>query len=119
MVVRKEFTLLCLSKQMVLEELLEHGSIVSDMFLQEAWENKDVVQVNKHVAVEHVSGEIVDEVLENSRHIGKAKQHNQILVMSSRGVESRLPLVPCPDANEVVSIPEIQLSKDFYSLKEF
>lgn len=39
--------------------------------------------------------------------------------MSTRGVESSLPFISLMDSHQVVCVPEVQLSEDFSTLKEF
>lgn len=50
-----EFTLLGLYKQRVLQQALEDGLDMIYMFLLATGEDQDVVQVDKHTLVEHVS----------------------------------------------------------------
>lgn len=50
---------------------------------------------------------------------GKAKQHNQVLVVTRGGVERRLSLISLSDVDKMVGVPQVQLDEDGGSLKEF
>ena len=69
------------------------------MFWGGAGEDEDVIEVDKDEPVQHVTENIIDQSLEHSRGCltnGKAKWHDQILVVTAGRVEAGLPLVPFP-----------------------
>ncbi len=63
---------------------------------------QDVVDIDNYPAVKHVSEYIVNERLENGWTVGKPEGHNEIFVVPSRGGKGGLPLIPLPDADEIV-----------------
>ncbi len=69
--------------------------------------NKDVVQVDEDMFVEHVTEHVIDEGLEDGRGISEAKGHDKVFVMPGGHVEGRLPLVPLSDADQVVGVAEV------------
>ena len=54
---------------------------------------------------------VIDECLEDCRGVGQTEGHHQVLVMTCRGVEGRLPLVSVSVANQMVSIPKVELGE--------
>lgn len=56
-------------------------------------EDQDIVQVHKHVLVEHVPQHVIDQGLEHDRGVGEPEKHHQILIVTSGVVEGRLPLI--------------------------
>jgi hypothetical protein len=70
-----------------------------------AGEDEDVIEVDEDKPVQHVMENIINPSLEHSRGVGKAKWHNQILVVDAGRVEGSLPLVPFPYPHQVVGIP--------------
>ena len=57
--------------------------------------------------------------LEHRGGIAEPKLHAQVLVMPQLGVKSRLPLVPLPNPDQVLSVLEVELGEDVSSLQEF
>lgn len=66
---------------------MENLSDVEHIFLAGTGEDED-----KDKPVQHVPENVIDQTLEHSRGIGKAKWHEQILVMTTGRVEGGLPL---------------------------
>ena len=74
-------------------------------------ENQDVIQVHEHKPVEHVPKDIINQSLENCRGICESEGHHQIFEVSKGGVERRLPLISLLDADEVISISQVELGE--------
>jgi len=70
-------------------------------------EDQDIIQINKHELIEHVSEHVIHQHLENSGGIGETKGHHQVLVMSSGGIE----LVAFPDPDQVIGVAKIKFCK--------
>ena len=66
--------------------------------------NQDAVQV--HEVVEHFAEVIINKHLEDGRHFGKTKWHDQAFVVATGGVE-RLLLVALADMHQVVGVPQV------------
>lgn len=62
-----ELAFLCLDKQLVLQEALKNLSDVEHMFLGEAGEDKDVINIDEGKPVQHVTENIIYQSLEHSR----------------------------------------------------
>ena len=77
------------------------------MFLQRTGENQNIVQVHKNKMINHVPETVIDQGLEHGWSISQAERHYLVLVVPRRGVEGRLPLVPLPDADQVVGISQV------------
>jgi hypothetical protein len=85
---------------------LEKLSDVEHVFLGGAGEDEDVVKVDEDEPVQHViARNIINKSLEHSWGVGKAKWHDQILVVIAVHVEDSLPIVPFPYPHQVVGIP--------------
>ena len=82
------------------------------VFLKGARKDEDVIQVNEHEDVKHIPKHIVYERLEHSQGIGQAEGHHQVLVVTSRHVESGLPLVTVSDPQKMVCVPHVKFSED-------
>ena len=78
--------------------------------------DQDVVQVNKYKYIEHIPEDVINQPLEDCGGVSQAEGHDQILIMTTRGVKGCLTLVPFTDAHKVVSVPEVELPKDSSSL---
>ena len=52
---------------------------MNPVLLHGSRENQDVVDVNKHGAVQHVPEDIVDQGLENSGGVGESEGHDKVL----------------------------------------
>ena len=88
------------------------------MLLLGVGKNQDVVEIDENLPVEHVAEYVIDQGLEDSRRIGEAEWHDQILVVACRGVEGGLPLISLPDADEVVGVAQVQLGEDCSILEQ-
>ena len=75
--------------------------------------NQNVIQINKHKKVNHVTQNIIYQGLKNSWGISESKGHHLVLIVSRGGVKSCLPLITLSDANEVISIAKVQLRKSW------
>ena len=100
-----ELALLCFYKQLVLQKASENLSDVEHMFFGGAGEDEDVIEVDKDEPVHHVTENIINQSLEHSRGVGKAKWHDQILVVTAGCIEDSLPFVPFLYLHQVVGIP--------------
>ena len=65
----------------------------------------DVIAVDNDKLVQHVAENIINQSLEHSRGVGKAKGHDQVLVVADGRVEGSLQLVPFPYPHQVVGVP--------------
>jgi len=72
-----EFKLLRFDKQKVLEKSLEDGLDMVNVLLLSTGEDKDVVQLYKHILVQHVSKYIIDQSLKN----GEAEGWKGIMIL--------------------------------------
>lgn len=82
-----------------------------DVFLQRVGVDEDVIKVNKDKVVEHVTEDVINQVLQYSRGVGKAERHDKILEVSQRGAEGSFPFVPFVDSDEVISVTEVQFGQ--------
>ena len=90
---------------------------MNPVLLHGSREDKDVVDVNKHGAVQHVPEDIVDQGLEDSGGVDESEGYNQVLKVAQRCVERGLPLVSLPDADQVVCVTAIKLGEDHGSVE--
>jgi hypothetical protein len=67
-------------------------------------EDEDVILVEIDEPVQHVAENIIDQSLDHSRGVGKAKWHDQILIVTAGRVEGVLPLVPFPYLHQLVGV---------------
>jgi hypothetical protein len=74
--------------------------------------DKDVIKIDKHKPVQHVTEHIIDQNLEHCGSVGQTKQYNQVLVVSTSRVEGCLPLISFLYRNQVVGVPKVKLRKD-------
>ncbi len=74
--------------------------------------NEYVVNVYDHKLEKELPEHLVHEALEHGWGVGKAEQHNAILIVPSRGDEGCPPFVTPPDPNEVECAPQVQLRED-------
>ena len=74
------------------------------MFLLGAGEDQNVIKVDEDELVEHVPEHVIHQRLENSRSVGEAEGHHQVLVVTSGGIERCLPLVPLADPDQVIGV---------------
>ncbi len=63
----------------------------------------NVIHVADDPSFEHVTEHIIYECLKDWGIVGKPEWHNLVLVVPRCGGESRLPLIPLSDANQIVS----------------
>ena len=80
--------------------------------LQRLGKNQNVIQINKHKKVNHVTQNIIYQGLKNSWGISESKGHHLVFIVSRGGVKSCLPLFTLSDGNEVISIAKVQLRKN-------
>lgn len=114
-----ELTFLCFHIQGVLQEALKDGLDMMDVLLLGPGEDEDVIEINKDISIEHVSEHIVHHCLEDGRGIGQAERHYEILIVSSWGVECRLPLISFSDADEVVGVAQVKFGENGGPLEQF
>ena len=96
--------LLGLNEKEVFQEALEDPLDMVNVFLTEVGEDQDVIEVNKDKPVEHVPEHVVHQGLEDSRNVGEAEGHHQVLVVAGGGIERRLPLTPLADLDQVIGV---------------
>jgi hypothetical protein len=72
--------------------------------------NEDVIEVDKHKLVQHVSYHIIEQGLEHCESIGQSERHHQVLLVPASHVKGRLPLISFP--NQMVGVPKVQLGED-------
>lgn len=89
-------------EKLVLQVPLEHLMCCSCLDLEKM---RDVIQVHKYTDIEHIQKHVVDQTFEDCRGIGESKRHDYTLVMTNKSIKG-LPLIPLPDAYEVVSVSE-------------
>ncbi len=94
---------------MVLSELLKDLLEVLAMVGQVPGVNEDVVNINYHTTMEEFPEHLVHKFLEDR---GKAKGHNEVLIVAGRSNECRLPLIALPDPNKVVRTSQVQLREN-------
>ena len=104
-----KFTFLCLHIQGTVQEAAEDRSDVSNMLLLVTRKNQDIIQVDEDKLVQHIPEQVVDQSLEDS--VGQTKGHHQIFIMSCWCVEGRLPLISLPDADQMISFPQVELGE--------
>ena len=114
-----ELTFLRFHIQGVFQEALKNRLDMMDVLLLGLGEDEDVVNINEDIAIEHVPEHIIYQSLEDGRGIGQAKRHYKILVVSSWGVESRLPIVSFPDSDEVISVAQVKFGENGGPLEQF
>ena len=78
-----------------------------DMLMLGFREDQNVIEVDEDKLVEHVSEHIVNQGLENSRGIGEAEGHYQVLMMPRRSVKGRFPLISLSDLDQMVGIAKV------------
>lgn len=71
-----------------------------------------VIDVNEYKLVEEISKDIVHEILDHARVIW----HHQVLVVASGSNESRFPLFPSSDPDQIFSV-EVQLG-EYYGFSQ-
>ena len=114
-----KFTLIHLDTQGIVQEAAEDRSDVGDMPLLVPRKDQNIIQVNKDKLVQHLPEQVVDQHLEDSQSVGQAKGHYLVFVVSCWGVEGRLPLISLPDADQMLSIPQVQLGEHHCPLEQF
>ena len=61
--------------------------------------------------INDVTEDVVDQGLEDGGRVCKSKRHHTVLIVSSGGVEDRLPLISLRYVDQVVGVPQIQLGE--------
>lgn len=62
--------------------------------------------------------DIIHHGLENRWSIGEAKWHDEILEMPQVSVKRSLPLIPLPNADQMVGVAEVEFRKNNGTLQE-
>lgn len=78
-----EVALICLHKQLDLQETLEDKTNMLNMFLLSLGENQGVIYVDKEEFVHHI---IIHQHLKHHRGAGENERHHQVLEVSKVGV---------------------------------
>ncbi len=76
-------------------------------------QDEDVNDVAKAKPIKKVFQNVITECLKNSRGIGQAKAHIQVIRVFMACIEGRLQFITLLDTNEVVSPEKVKLSEDF------
>ena len=82
------------------------------MFIEGPGENEDVVEVDKDKPVEHITEDVIYQGLEHCRCIGESEGDHKVFEVAQRSVEGCLPLIPLPDAHQMVGVSQVQLGED-------
>ena len=77
----------------------------------ESQKKKNVVQVQEYVAIDDVTEDEVDQGLKDRGCVCESKRHHAVLIVASGGVEHRFPVISLPYADQMLGIPQIQLSE--------
>ncbi len=101
----------------ILEQPLEHSSDVLNMFLERRRKYQYVIQVDIYELIYHVSQHVIDECLENRGGVGQPEGHNKIFKVPPGGIKRGLPLIPLPNADQMISVTQIEFTKDGCSLQ--
>ena len=87
--------------------MLEHSPDMMDMLMQSLREDQNVIEIDEDKLVEHVSEHVLKQGLKNSRGIGEAEGHYQVLVMPRRSVKCRFPFISLSDPDQMVGIAKV------------
>ena len=80
-------------------------------------EEEDVIQVDEHNLVQHVTKYIIHLHLENSYSICEPKWHYEVLILASEGVKGSFPLIPLPYPQKMISIFKVSHGEDLSTLQ--
>ena len=69
--------------------------------------NEDVVKVDDHANIQEITEDVIHEMLESCRSIGKSKGHNEPFKRTIAGVESGFPFITIRDMDQVIGMSEI------------
>ena len=70
--------------------------------------NEDVVQIHNDEFSKKLLKDVVHEILEDGRGVGKSKGNNVVLVGSELGAKSGFPLVTLSNSHKVVRIRQVK-----------
>ena len=74
-----------------------------------------VVKVDHNAHIQHICEDTIDEMLEHSRGVSETKGHHQPLKGATAGVEGGLPIISVGNADQMISMPEIEFGVDLSS----
>lgn len=83
-----------------------------NVFLSQAGKNKDVIEVDEHEPIQHITENVVNQGLEHSSSVGQSEWHHQVFVLPASHVKGSLPLVPFLCPYQMVGVLEVQLGED-------
>lgn len=72
---------------------------------------EDVINIGKSPITQYALQDIINEVLEYGRNIAKKEGYHQSFVVTSGGDKGHLSFITFPDAHQIVSAAEVQLSR--------
>ena len=107
---RMEFALVGAREKLVLAESSEYLADMFSVVLGVVGVDENVVEVDHHADVEQVREDLVDKTLECRGRVGKSERHYQPLERSVAGPKGGFPLISGRDPDEIVGVPEIDLS---------
>ena len=82
------------------------------MLLKSLGINEDVVEIDDDPEIEEVRKDVIHEVLEGRRGIGKALGHDTPLIRSVSGSEGSFPLIAFHNPDQVIGVLEVDLGVD-------
>jgi hypothetical protein len=85
---------------------------VLNVFLERRRKNQYVIQVDIYELIDHVSQHVIDECLEDPWGVGQAEGHDQVFKVPPGGVKGSLPLISPPNADQMISVSQIQFRED-------
>ena len=83
---------------------------LADMFLmicRVVGINEDVVEVDDHTHIQEITEDVIHEMLESCRSIGKSEWHNKPFKITVVGAESSFPFITIRNMDEVIGMSEI------------
>ena len=89
---------------------MEMAENLTDMFLmicRVVGINEDVLGVDDHTHIQEITEDVVHEMLESCRSIGKSKGHNEPFKRTIAGSESSFPFITVHNTDEVIDMSEI------------
>lgn len=71
------------------------------MFLHGVRIDQDIVDIDNHESVEHISEDVVDECLEDGGTVDEPERHNKVFVVPSSCGEGSFPFIPLPNSDQI------------------
>ena len=102
-----EQTLFCFDIQVISQQSFENLVDVITVGVEVRRVNENIINVNIDKAIKKISENIVNHGLKNCGGISESERHNSIFVVATGGVERSFPLVPLPDADQMVGVSKV------------